>query len=274
LTQTIEFQPDERIKFFTVQVVSDLEPEEDELFGIKVTAIENATLISENITGTIEDDDDGPVRAFISVDQLEVNEGEIAQIPVELSRNLAQPVTVGIATRTKTATSGQDFYGFYQVLTFAAGETRKTVPLITLEDAIEEPVEELGVRLLTPGEGVDIGRNSGFSGEIPVKIQQAMTLPGEFSVSGVSCIEGDDCLISVSLSRASDAPVSVSLATRPLTAVAGRDFYGLSTVLTFAPDETAKMVTVTTLDNTVDEGVDRGESFTTECVKQLRLQSY
>ena len=85
------------------------------------------------------------------------------------------------------------------------------------------------------------------------------------SVADATAEEGARLEFPVTLSRAADRRVSVSYLTEDGTATAGSDYEAVSGTLIFAAGETAKTVTVATLDDVVD---DDGETLT------LRLSSY
>ena len=85
------------------------------------------------------------------------------------------------------------------------------------------------------------------------------------SVADATAEEGARLEFRVALSRAADRRVSVSYHSEDGTATAGSDYEAVSGTLIFAAGETAKTVTVATLDDVVD---DDGETLT------LRLTSY
>ena len=91
----------------------------------------------------------GPVG--ISVADTTVQEGADAQLDfvVSLSRAAASPVTVDYLTRDGTAIAGQDFTGTSGTLTFAAGETSKTIAVPVLDDVHDEGSETMKLKLST-----------------------------------------------------------------------------------------------------------------------------
>ncbi len=83
----------------------------------------------------------GPVT--LSVADARATEGEDATIDfaVSLSRAAPGPVTVRYRTRSGTAKAGRDFAAARGTLTFAAGETERTVPVAVIDDAHDEGEE-------------------------------------------------------------------------------------------------------------------------------------
>ncbi len=70
-----------------------------------------------------------------------------AQIVISLSQALSTDVDVAISSRPDTAINGQDFYGFYYPITFAAGETSKAVTVTIIDDDEVEGSESFKLRL-------------------------------------------------------------------------------------------------------------------------------
>ena len=79
-------------------------------------------------------------------------------------------------------------------------------------------------------------------------------------VADAEATEGDDTemLFGVTLESASSGTVTVDYATADGTAKAGEDYTATSGTLTFAPGETKKTVSVTIIDDTIE---DSGETF-------------
>lgn len=85
----------------------------------------------------------------LSVADVSVSESsDTAEFVVTLApANTTQTVTVTAAGVRRTATPGQDYYGFVRNLTFAPNETTQTVSVTILDDSEVDPDEILGVRL-------------------------------------------------------------------------------------------------------------------------------
>ena len=104
----------------------------------------------------------------LTVVSAHAREGIDAHLPfgVLLDRESTTAVTVDYTTVDGTAVAGSDYTATSGTLTFAAGETRKTVPVPVLDDDIDEGSETLTLRLSNPqgaiianGEGTGIITN-------------------------------------------------------------------------------------------------------------------
>ena len=111
-----------------------------------------------------------PGPAALSVADAEVREGPGATLAFEvtLDRERHAPVTVEWATRDDTAQAGEDYAGGAGTLTFAAGDTQKTVEVQVYDDAHDEGAETMALVLsgaqgarIADGEAVGTIRNTG-----------------------------------------------------------------------------------------------------------------
>ena len=92
----------------------------------------------------------GPVR--LRVEGGKAREGKDAGLDfaVTLNRAASHEVSVDYATADGSATAGADYTATSGTLTFAAGETAKTVTVVLLDDAIDEGREKFKLRLSNP----------------------------------------------------------------------------------------------------------------------------
>lgn len=150
----ITFAPGEKAKSVTVGVVGDTTVEADETFTVKLSAASGATISRATATGTIRNDDTAPVLPALSIADASKAEGTSGTanmaFTVTLSKALTTSVTVGYATSNATATAGSDYTATSGTVTFAAGETAKTVNVGVIGDTTVEPTETFTVTLSAP----------------------------------------------------------------------------------------------------------------------------
>ena len=92
----------------------------------------------------------GPVAIRVADATVEEAAGAVLAFAVTLDRVRHDTVTVDYATENGTATAGEDYTAASGTLTFAAGETAKTVEVAVLDDAHDEGNETLVLRLSNP----------------------------------------------------------------------------------------------------------------------------
>ncbi len=203
-------------------------------------------------TGTINDNDPTPVVSINSASQNEGNSGTANQaFTISLSTASGRTSSVSYVTQSGTATSGSDFTSTSGSVTFAAGETTKTVNVPVMGDVTVETNETYTVRLFGAsnlsyaasrnGTGTIVNDDSG-----PV-----------VSVNNVTKVEGNsgtaNAVFTVSLSQSSAQTVTVRYATADGTATAGSDYTTTSGTLTFTAGQTTKTVNVPVKGDTTNE---------------------
>jgi len=226
----------------TVLVNGDRLGESDELFFVNLSnPTTNAHLGSSQAFGNIVDDE-----PYVSIGEggtvFEGNSGTKSMtFTVSLSAAPDAPVTVTYATGDGSATAGGDYQTKTGTLTFAAGETSKTITVLVNGDRLGEYDESFYVNL-TGATGARIGNGYG-SGIIQDDEPR-------ISISDVSRAEGKRgqttlFTFTVTLSAAYDQAVTMSYRTVNGTATSGSgDYVARTGTLTFAPGETSKTITI------------------------------
>ena len=104
---------------------------------------EAGRLLSNDVMATVQ----GPAQLTVADAEVEEGPGAAVAFQVTLSRAASSAVTVDYATSDGTAVAGEDYTATSGALTFAAGETAKTVSVPVLDDAIDEGRETFRFRL-------------------------------------------------------------------------------------------------------------------------------
>ena len=212
-----------------------------EVAGVAVTVTENDT--PALAIGDARGGEDAGVLEFV----------------VSLSVASSKTVTVNYATADGTATAGLDYTGASGVLTFAPGVTdSQTIEVQITDDAADDEVEAETFTVGLSGAANATLQDATGTGTIDDDDDPAVTVA--FGAASYRAAEGGSGA-TVVLSLSADPERTVEI---PLTAAAGGDAaagdYEVSAqAVTFAPGETAKHVTVTAVDDAVD---DEGESVT------------
>ena len=89
----------------------------------------------------------GPPSLSVADARVEEAANAVLDFAVSLSRAATETVTVNYATSDGTATAGSDYTEASGTLTFAAGETAKTVSVTVLDDSHDEGEETLRLTL-------------------------------------------------------------------------------------------------------------------------------
>jgi hypothetical protein len=181
----------------------------------------------------------------LSVSDVSVNEGNSgttnATFTVSLSAASASTVTVNYGTVSGTATAGSDFTPTSGTLTFAPGETSKTVTVPVIGDTTFEPNEDFFVTLSSATNAVI----ADGVGQGTILNDDPLPTAGITSVVQQSGAGGTTVLVfTVTLSNPSWQTINVDFGTADGTAVAGTDYDATSGTLTFLPGQTTQTITV------------------------------
>lgn len=220
------------------------------------TTINNTATIQGNFDSTNSSDSAGtnvvlPRVAFAAANVDFTEEAANATITVTLDRpNPYRAITVMYDTSDGTATNGDDYTDVTGVVTFTAGLTQTTFTVPVLEDTIDEANETINLSLSAP-DGAVLGTPATATLTI-LDDDNAPTIA--LSSATYTAGEGDGTTtLTATLSNPSAFTVTVDYDSTDGTATAGDDYTAVSDTLTFAPGDTSGTVTVTILEDTIDE---------------------
>jgi Ca2+-binding RTX toxin-like protein len=245
---TVTFRGASTKEFVTVAVNGDALDEADERFVVNLSNAVNANITDGQGEGTITDDDPPPV---ISVtDAGPVNEGDSGTTNVEFKVSLSaasgRQVRVDFFTTDDSAQAPSDYTARSGALTFAPGETEKTVLVAVKGDTADESDETFFLNVDNPQNATE-GDGNGRATIVDDDLTPPPP-PPSLSIGNVSLDEGDsgtrEARLAVSLSRASQSEVSVDFATRDGSAREPSDYAKRGGTLTFAPGQTRKSIRV------------------------------
>lgn len=197
-----------------------------------------------------------PPPVGVAVTDASINEGDSGTrqltFTVSLSGASTRPVTVDYDTADDTATAGSDYTAASGTVTFAAGETSKSVNVDIIGDTVDEDAERFFVNLSNPSGGARLTDAQGVGAIID---DDEPTPPAEQAPARTTVVVGDtgiaegdsgrrNAVFTLALSQAASGPSTVAFATVNGTAVAGEDYVATAGTVTFARGETTKTVSV------------------------------
>ncbi|MBA4015727.1 MAG: hypothetical protein C0483_00920 [Pirellula sp.] len=188
-----------------------------------------------------------------------------ASFTLTLSEAVDHAVSVTWHTVADTAYAGVHFQSVGGVLTFAAGETSKSIQVPLINDGVERELERTFQVVLTAAEGADLAEIPAAFGTI-VEDDVSVSISDAIDVEGPADDLGNarELLFWVTLSHASEHDITVDYTTVGITADAG-DFESASGSITFAAGETTKEIRVRIVDDSAssadpsNELIRRGE---------------
>ena len=256
---TLTFAPGETSKTIRVQVLEDTVDEPVEALVITLDNPVNARFEPRSGSdtcpwggchdaeccdcGTILDDD----AAELSIsDASGPEDASHLEFEVSLGTQVENPVTVSYATSDATAVADADYETASGSLTFQAGTLLRTIQVSPVDDGLSEPTETFVVTLSAPV-GATLADPEGAGTIIDDDD------PPQVSIGDVEGAEGESAAFKVILGEASGREVTVAFGTSDGTAAGGDDYETVSGVLTFAPGDLARTVSVPLWDDVEDE---------------------
>jgi hypothetical protein len=157
---SLTFEPGQVRRTILVPIVDDAAWEPTENFTVSLSNAVRASIADGQAIGTIQDND--PTGPTISIGDVVVSEGVDSQaiFTVRLNTTIAAPVSVNYTTTDGTALAGINYVATAGTLTFAAGETQRTITVPILNDGTTYPTETFTINL-SNGTGAVIGDGQG-----------------------------------------------------------------------------------------------------------------
>jgi capsular polysaccharide biosynthesis protein len=253
---TLTFVPGDTSESVSVRINGDLEDEDQELLAVQVTNPTNATVGGFMGLGFVfvTDNDPPPVVTPGAVTVVEGDSGTVsAAVPVTLDRPSSKQITVEYVTLDSTAVAPGDYTAASGSVTFAPGQTSRTVNVSVKGDTAQE-ADELALVSFRNPTNATIG---GFYGLGLVHITNDDEQPPVITPGSVAVVEGDSgtvmAAVPITLDRPSSKQITVEYVTLDNSAVAPGDYAPASGTVTFAPGETSQTVDITINGDTAQE---------------------
>ena len=247
---TLTFDPGDTSGTIAIAVVDDDLHEGEETFAVRLQMADGATVATGLAEGRITDNDDPPA---LGVSDVRVTEdaGEL-EFAVTLDAPSGLEVTLDYATSDGTATEPEDYREAAGSLTFAAGETQKTLLVEVVDDLLDEADETLTLTLSDAqhagftGGGLALAATGTIADDDPVPTVQ--------QVADVTAAEDAGALeFTVTLDAPSGREVTLDYATSDGTATAPGDYAVTLGVLTLSAGRTSGTIEVPIVDDDMDE---------------------
>ncbi|MFN5513449.1 MAG: Calx-beta domain-containing protein [Cyanobacteriota bacterium] len=244
---TVNFADGENSKIVTIPIVNDSQFEADETVNLTLSNPQGGAVLGDQTTAVLtilNDDLPQPGTILLNSGAYTVNENGTANITLIRSGGSDGEVSVTLTPADGTATAGSDYNDSPITVTFANGQTSRTVTIPLLDDAQFEPVETVNLTLSNPTGGAVLGTQS----TAVLTIIDNDAVPGviQFSNGAYSVNEDGTPVTAVTLTRTggSDGAVSVRVNLTNGTATAGSDYNNAPITVNFADGETSKIVTI------------------------------
>jgi hypothetical protein len=250
---TVSFGVGITSQLITIPTIQDTLFEGNETIVLKLVNPSKGTVGAPDTATVTVADNDTPGTMQFSAATYAVNEnaGTATVRVTRAGANLASNIMVQLATTNGTAMAVADYADATQVLTFAAGETAKDVPITIVDDAVAEGNKTVVLTLSSPSSGAlgatktavltirDDEQGLQFSAPVYVANEATPTVT-----------------VTVVRTGPTVGTVTVDYASAAASATPGADYTSVGGTLTFGPGVTSRTFTVPIIDDTVFEAVE------------------
>jgi hypothetical protein len=260
VSTTVQFADgDTADKIVVIPLLDDAVPEATEAFEVSMVSAANpfATPLTVTIT-----DDDPPGELELSSATYSAGEGS-GSISINVTRTggSAGPASVTVSTRDGSALAAQDYDATTATVSFAAGDAApKTAVIPIINDALAEPDETFEVEL-SNASGAALGTTTTASVTIPANDRPAPPpangQPGSLQLSASSYAVNEssgNLIVTVTRVGGTSGVVGATLTIAPGTALAGQDYVGTSSTVSFGSgDASSRVVAIPIVNDSVAE---------------------
>src|SRR6266545_4003750 len=252
---TLTFKPGETSTTFNVPLIDDNLDEPDEIINLTLSSPTNATLGAQATSiRTILDDDPQPSVQLASA-SLSVSEGAgSTTIAINLSAASGRTVMVTYATSDGTAGAGSDYTTASGTLTFAPGQTSKSVNISIADDSLAEQDETLHIALSGPT-NASLGATASAMLTISDNDVARPTVSISASDGGAAEVGLDTGTFTLTRSGSTATALVVHYSSGG-SASAGADYNGLSGSVTIPAGQASATIVVTPVDDLLVEGAE------------------
>ena len=200
---------------------------------------------------TITDDDDPAVTVSFGAASYTVTEGSTVSVEVKLDQDPERTVAIPITATPGGGAEAADYSGVPENVTFAAGETSKTITFAATDDSADDDGETVALGLGTPPTGVQAGTPATTTVTITDNDDPQVTV--SFGASSYTVTEGSTVSVEVKLDQDPERTVAIPITSTPGGGAEAADYSGVPENVTFAAGETSKTITFTATDDSADD---------------------
>ena len=255
-TELVVFAPGETSKVISIPISDDNLPEGNETI---VLALDNptgnsrlsSTPANTVFTLTITDNDAAPAPTVGFTSTSSTGNESVATAPLYVTLSSAQASTVTVNYAVTGGTASAADYGIVAgTLTFAAGETAKSLPNNIVDDGEQESNETIIVSLAGPTGGVTLSPNATYTYTITDNDLMSVSIAATTATAGEPATNG---LFTITRTGVTSSAMNVNLLVTG-TATPGSDYSAIPASVTLAAGATTATIPVTVLDDLAGEG--------------------
>lgn len=197
--------------------------------------------------------------SYFSVSDLKLTEGSSGTVTITRTGGTGSTQNLTLTSSNGTATAGSDYTAFTTTVSFAAGETSKTVSVSTIDDSAVESSETFNLTLTASSSDAVPAQISDGTALVTITDNDTATAKSTFSIDSPNVWEGDTASVVITRSGGLSNIINLIVSTANGTAKAGSDYTSLNSTVTFLAGESTKTISISTKQDTTKES---DETFT------------
>ena len=234
---------------------SDDEPAAEITHSISSADTHYRDLTAPGVMVTIRDDDDPLVEVSFGESTYTVDEGETVDITLTLSADPERQVTIPVTATEQDGASAADYSGVPINVTFASGETEKTVTITTIQDTDNDDGESIKLGFGTLPDRVTAGTTS--EATVSITDDDFPEVKVSFSAATYNAAEGGTVDVTVTLDVDPERPVVIPIKVTEQDGASSADYSNVPAEITINAGETETSFTFSATEDDID---DDGES--------------
>ncbi len=240
--QQVQLNPGQSQIGLPFTLLDDSLYEGDETFNVGLSDFRHVLAPRTSRTYTIRENEPEP---SLIIAEFSLTEGEEIPLQMELNTPAAVPLDLTIRIDSGTGSRVDDLGDFTSDIRFDPGLLSQQVTFTAIDDAFDEPTEQLWLRLFS-----DIIQVP--DAPIRLTIFDNDPLP-TLQVAPLQVVEGDEAALTLTLSEPSNKPIAISLAAAADSAREYDDFEFTDQVIDFIPGKVEAIVPVRILEDALNE---------------------
>ena len=234
---------------------SDDEPAAEITHSISSADTLYRDLSAAGVSVTIRDDDDPLVEVSFGDTAYDVDEGGTVDVTVTLSVDPERSVTIPVTATEQDGASAADYSGVPTNVTFASGETEKTVTFTAAQDTDNDDGESVKLGFGTLPDRVTAGTTS--EATVSITDDDFPDVKVSFSAATYNAAEGGTVDVTVTLDADPERPVVIPIKVTEQDGASPADYSNVPAEVTINAGETEKSFTFSATQDDID---DDGES--------------
>ena len=234
---------------------SDDEPAAQITHSINSADTKYRDLSAAGVAVTVRDDDDPLVEVSFGQATYDVDEGGTVDVTLTLSVDPERPVTIPVTATEQDGASAADYSGVPTNVTFASGETTKTVTFNAVQDTDNDDGESVKLGFGTLPDRVTAGTTS--EATVSIADDDVPEVKVGFAADAYTAAEGGTVDVTVTLDTDPERQVIIPIDVTEQDGASSADYSNVPQDITFDAGETEKSFTFSAIQDDID---DDGES--------------